>query len=70
MLRKQFLQKLEVFKSKLVIDSATRDGKTASEFLLHTLLRMISFRDKDTGKIITDVIPSFEIKPNPRSLVA
>ena len=70
MLYKQFLQKLEVFKSNLVTDSATRDGKTASEFLLLTLLRMIRFRDKDTRKLITDLMPSFEIKTNPRGLVA
>jgi len=59
MLCKQFLQKLEVFKSNLVIDSATRDGKTTAEFLLLALLRMIRFRDKDTGKLITDMMPSF-----------
>jgi hypothetical protein len=70
MLCKQFLQKLEVFKSNLVIDSTTRDGRTTSEFLLLTLLRMIRFRDKDTGTLITDMMPSFEIKPNPRDLVA
>ena len=70
MICKQFLPNLEVFKSNLVIDSATEDRQTASELLLLTSVRMFRFRDKDTGKLLTDMLSSFEIKSNSTGSVA